>query len=208
MYKYRYWLLALWLLAFWMAHLPWTSHPAAAFTLNSFDLAEQIRVHPALLAESPPLLTSALLWAIFPLLALGVALTALAYRDWRGRVILWGLAGLLALRVIPPQNLLRDPGRLLEDDYGRVLFVLTVLGLGLVGLVVIGQRWLKTNMVLAMSLTVVLAVVIPMIGFERAFGILEALQLEVNLGAGLVLYTGVMLMVGGLAWLQRGRPSQ
>lgn len=200
----RYWVLGLWLLALWAAHWPWTTHPTAAFTLNSFDLAEQIRIHPAILAQTPPLRTSALLWAIFPLTALAIALTAYLYQSWWARWGLWGLAGLVALRVIPPQQLLRNPSQMLSDDYGQTLFFLTLLGLVLVGLMMIGGRWLAAYHRYVSLVTIVFALAIPLVGFWDAYSLMQELQLQLGVGAGIVGYGGAL---AGLAWLHASEPS-
>ena len=53
--KFRIARLLLWITAFAAFHMAWTAHESAAFTLNAFDLAEQVSIHPAIRAESPPL---------------------------------------------------------------------------------------------------------------------------------------------------------
>ena len=72
LYRYRHWLVIFWLLAFVAYHMAWTSHNTAAFTLNAFDLAEQIRVHPAIAAENPALRTVRFLRLPIPIIAAGL----------------------------------------------------------------------------------------------------------------------------------------
>lgn len=205
LYSYRHWLIGLWLLAFAAYHLAWTAHAAAAFTLNGFDLAEQVGIHPAIQAENPAYRTAGLLRLPVPVIAFGLALTALLYRDDR---LQWGwraLAVLIALRVIPPETALRDPGSLLDNPYATQLTFLTGLGLGLIALTVIPPvaRWLiRYGWQMQVGL-VVIGLILPTIGLERSLRLLKELNLAVSLGGGAVLYMVLVLAIGGLALTHR-----
>src|SRR5262245_60753490 len=122
LYSIRHWLVCLWIVAFIAFHLPWTSHKTAVFTLNAFDMAEQVRFHPAIVAESPTYRSSIFLWMAVPLTAGGVAFTAALYRNQWARYLLWTLALLFALRMNPPKDGLQ---RIFEDDYAQAFAVLT-----------------------------------------------------------------------------------
>lgn len=196
LYPYRHWLVIGWLAAFVAFHSAWTSHKAAAFTLNAFDLAEQVGIHPAIRAETPPLRTAGLLWFALPLMAGGIGGAALLYQDAPTRWALRGLAAAVALRVIPPEHALRAPRTLIEEDYSRQLLLLTLIGLGLVALtVLVGKTqklWIWETILCG------LGIVLPLIGFKRAFDLLHELQLDVHIGAGMVIYVVVMVVIGGM----------
>lgn len=207
------WLVGIWLLAIVAFHLPWTNHPSAAFTLNGFDLAEQVSIHPGIRAETPPLRTAALLWVALPLLALGLATAAMRYEQAIVRWVLWGVAAGVALRVIPPESALRAPKTLFSEDYARTLFLLTLLGfMGLLG-VVLGGRWWRRYMVFVETAIALLGLVLPLLGFMRAWGLLGDLRLAVGLGGGMPLYTLLLLAVVGTQFLRatplkQGRPGK
>ncbi len=200
-YKHRHALYLLWLVALVAYHMPWTAHPIAAFTLNGFDLAEQVRYHPAVMAEMPPLRSSMFIWLAMPVLATGLALTAQLYRSPQVRLWLTGLAGLVALRVNPPESALRRPRLLVEDDYAFALMTLTVLGISLVVLAAIFGPlvWRRFGQGVLLGLCA-LGIILPGVGAMRALQIMRDLGVDVNLGAGLIVYSLVLLTIGGLAW--------
>lgn len=193
---------ALWLAALFAYHLAWTTHPAAAFTLNAFDLAEQIRYHPAILAQTPPLRTAMLLWAGIPLLAMGLASAA---RDCQNQWVRWGgygIALVVALRVMPPQQALRSPTTLLSDDY---TFALTLLsGIGILG--VVAMLFVGHNLVVRGGL-LLSALILPLLGFGGAFNLLRDLQLEIQIGGGLGIYSLVLLLGAGWWFIQIKKAS-
>jgi hypothetical protein len=95
------WLAALALLA---CALPWVSNPGAGLSLNPVDLAEWTSLHPAIQAQSPPLLTTLLLRT--PLLVVA-ALIGLSV----GRAARWPAAlaiAALAVAQLPPFEFVRD----------------------------------------------------------------------------------------------------
>lgn len=188
LYGRRYGLVGLWMLVLIAFHMPWTTHPTAAFRLNAFDLAEQIRYHPAIIAESPTLRSSALLWAGLAMIAGGLAMTSRLFRDWRAHWGWWGLACLIALRMIPNQDAIRNPRLMLEDDYSRIFALLMGFGLALAIVAVILPRPKITLPVLAS-----LALILPIIGFMRGWRLLDELGLDLGLGAGMMIYSAATL---------------
>jgi len=190
----RSWLfLVLWLGAYVCLHLPWISHPSAAFTQNAFDLAEQIRFHPAIRAERPALRTSFFLWSALSLCALGLGLSGGAVQSFWGRWLVLGLAWALSLRLLPPQEFLRDPARLLSEAHPRGLLLLTLLGIGGSTLLcILGQKreFIQRGGHLTLGLS---ALIFPIIAYERAWRLLTELGLNLSLGGGLVLY-GVLVL--------------
>ncbi len=198
LYPYRHGLIALWLLAFAFYHLAWTVHETAFATQNGFDLAEQVSLHPAIRAESPALRTSGFLRLPIPMMALGLAFTALLCEDSRWKWFWRAMAFLIALRVNPPEAALRALGILRDNDNAFQLAYLTVLGVGLVlatlPLEKLFQRFLSPLLVGV----VLLGTILPALGLNRAIQLWHELQLDVSLGGGSVLYLFTLVIVGGL----------
>jgi hypothetical protein len=186
----------LWLLAFIAYHMAWTAHKGAPFILNGFDLAVQIRIHPAMVAENPTMRTSIFLWLVIPLVVLGVSVGSCLYEGWQIRWLLRLVACGVALRVNPPQEVVLSG--LGPNDYAMILTVLTLLGLGLVAPSILLEKPLLRHFRWAMLATCFVGLFLPFIGLSRALGLLQELQLESTLGGGAVLY-GVAL--GGIGIL-------
>lgn len=90
--------------------LPWVIGAGAALTMGGYDLAEWTTLIPASSAQTPPLMTALLLRQ--PLAVLGVTCAALAARapSFASR-LLWGSGWVaLAAALLPPFELLDDPG--------------------------------------------------------------------------------------------------
>jgi hypothetical protein len=184
--------------AFAAFHMAWTAHDTAAFTLNAFDLAEQVSVHPAIRAESPPLRSSLLLWSAIPIIAVGIAITAAKFEQRALRWSRYGLAGLASLRVIPPEGALRTPRQLLDSPHDRAQAILTVLGLVCVGLVfLLGKRLLRYDWQIEAGLCA-LGILLPVIGWQRGLRLLDELQVDVSVGGGALIYMMTLLAVLGL----------
>lgn len=204
----RHTLLILWILVFAAFHMAWTAHESAAFTLNAFDLAEQVGIHPAIQNESPPLRTSGELRFAIPLIAFGIALTSLLYTDLRLRWILRAVAVFVALRVVPPESAWRNPDLLLDDIYARQFFQLTLLGLFLVLLTIpLPSRRLLQRYAFAISAIIaVVSIILPLVGYNSALSLLQDLGLEISIGAGLAFYVGLLVVIGGIA-AREARPQ-
>ena len=199
----RYTNLILWLAALAAFHMAWTAHDAAAFNLNGFDLAEQVTVHPAIRAESPTLRTSMLLWSAIPIIAAGIALNAVTFENRILRWLLYGLAGLVSLRVIPPEVALRSPRLMLDSPHDRALAILTALGLIAVGVMILLRTYaLRFGPRIEIGL-VVLGLALPLIGWERGIRLLDELQLDVSIGGGVLIYAVVLLAVPALMMMGR-----
>ncbi|MBZ0307996.1 MAG: hypothetical protein K8I82_18150 [Anaerolineae bacterium] len=195
LYVYRHWLITLWLTAFAFYHLAWSAHETAFATQNAFDLAEQVSIHPAIRAESPVLRTSGFLRLPIPLIAFGLTLTALLYEDMRWRWLWRAAAVLIALRVMPPESDLRPLSELPDKDNAFQMAQLTLLGLVLIFVTLplpLRKRFLRYLSPIEAGVCL-LALVLPLIGLERALRLWNELQLEVSLGGGAVLYTAVVL---------------
>jgi hypothetical protein len=194
LYKSRHGLVGLWLVAFVAYHMAWTAHKSMAFVLNGFDLAAQIRIHPAMVAESPSMRTSIFLWLAVLTIAFGVCLGSCLYEGWRSRWWLRLMAIGITLRVNPPQGAVRSG--LLQNDYAMTLTALTILGLGLVMLVILLEKNLLKHFRSIMFLNCLVGILFPMLGLSRALGLLQELQLESTLGGGAVLYVLALLTIG------------
>lgn len=184
----RNWMVALWLLALVFYHMAWSAHKDAFATQNAFDLAEQVSIHPGIRAESPALRTAGFLRLPIPLIAFGVALSALLYTDERLRWILRGVAFLIVLRVIPPETALRTPRDLPDNDNAFQLFYLTMVGIVLILITlpfakIFTRFWYEVQSVLCL-----VALIFPFIGLNRALQLWHELQLDVSLGGGAVFY--------------------
>ncbi len=199
LYAYRHWMITLWLAAFAFYHLAWSAHKTAFATQNAFDLAEQVSIHPAIRAESPALRTSGFLRLPIPFIAFGLALTALLYEDIRWRWIWCGAAVLIALRVIPPESDLRPLSDLPDKDNAFQMAQLTLLGLILIFVTLPLRKFFLRSLALIEAGVCLLALVLPMVGLERALRLWNELQLEVSLGGGAVLYSAAILGIGALA---------
>lgn len=178
-------------------HLPWHVHDVAAFTLNAFDLAEWVSLHPTTRAESPALLSSILLRLPLVLLAGSIALGANFLRDERLRWVIRGVALLVALRLNPPVEFYRAPGEVSLNEQHLAYF--TAMGLSLVlMLIVVGQR-IRPVFYPVMAGLWVLIGGLSLEGLARATRIVESLQIEVAYGAGIYLMIGLVVGVIGFS---------
>jgi hypothetical protein len=110
-----------------------------------------------------------------------------------GRWLILALAWALSLRLLPPQEFLRDPSRLFSEAHSRGLLLLTLLGIGGSTLLfILGQRRerVQTGGHFVIGLC---AFALPLIAYERAWRLLTELGLVLSLGGGLVLY-GVLVL--------------
>jgi hypothetical protein len=193
MNRYRMARLILWMTAFVAFHMAWTAHDTAAFTLNAFDLAEQVSIHPGIRAESPPLRTSLFLWSAIPLIAAGIALSAARFENRYLRWGLYALAGLVSLRVIPPEVALRSPRQLMDSPHDRTLAILTALGLVAVCvMILLGKRIQRYGWMVEAGLCIT-ALLLPCLGWERSLRLLDELQVNVTVGGGAMIYMAVVL---------------
>lgn len=185
-------------------HIPWHVHEVAAFTLNAFDLAEWVSLHPATRAENPPLLSSILLRLPLVLLGLSTALSANFLRDERLRWI-WRLAALLVvLRLNPPIDFYRSPNGVSLN--AQHLAYLTFAGIGLVLIIIaIGRRIRPFYFPLMAALWIVILAV-SWEGLSRATRTIESLQIDVGYGAGIYSLIGIAAGVIGVSVYRTFRP--
>jgi hypothetical protein len=185
-------------------HIPWHVHEVAAFSLNAFDLAEWVSLHPTTRAENPPLLSSILLRLPLVLLGLSIALSANFLRDERLRWI-WRLAALLVvLRLNPPIDFYRSPnGVSLNEQH---LAYLTFAGIGLVLVIIAIGRRVRPFYFPLMTIIWIVIVVVSWEGLLRATRTIESLQIDVDYGAGIYILIGIAIGVIGISVYRTFRP--
>lgn len=184
----RWVILILIVLAVAAYHLPWHTHPAAAFSNNGFDLAEFVSLHPHIRAESPTLYTSLLLRLPLLLLALMIVLTAEGLVSERARWLWRGVAVLFVLRLNPPA-IFYPYGGGSEND--QQLGNMMIAGLIIVFAAIAAGRWFKR--VYHPLMLVILGVMLPTArnGYQRATDLIrDGLLVEVKMGGGFVLFLG------------------
>jgi hypothetical protein len=172
--------------------LPWVINTSAALTLNGYDLAEWISLHPAARNQEPILLTSLLLR--LPLLCLCGLIAIQAQRPlftlgWWLRAI--GIA-LLVLAQLPPLEFANTPN---DPNYQQQLaLALVSLVLGGLGLSGILARW---RLPIALIL-VVLGCGASLAGLSQSIGMMNDFSLAAQTGSGIILY--LVLSIGWLVY--------
>lgn len=179
--------------------LPWSAASSASLTLNAYDLAEWVSLHPAQRLTSPPLLSPLLLRLQLTILTLLLAATN-ARTPWR-RLAAVGII-LLSIAQLPPPEYIRDIGNL---NYRQQFFLaLTSLLVGL-ALLRIRLARVKTLVIAALPLA---GVVTTVAGVAAANDVIAELQPNAQIGLGPWLYAASMLAILLLAALNRLRQTQ
>lgn len=83
---------------------PWIINGSAALNLTAYDLAEWASLHPAAVAQTPPLLTSLLLR--LPLACAGVWLAWYRPHSGAARILVGVIVTLIAIGLLPPPEYL------------------------------------------------------------------------------------------------------
>lgn len=183
--------------AFGAYHMPWVIHPVAAFTNNAFDLAEFMSLSPAVQAESPALYTSLVLRLPIILIAALLTLSGTQLQSEKAKWLTYALAVLLVLRLNPPTVYYPFGGGSFNDQQlGDMMFA----GLASILVLIVVGRWLPplfyaVSTVAGSLLTAAVAVT----GYSRSLDVIALLEIEVDLGGGLVLFVGLVLTAGALA---------
>ena len=116
--------------------LPWLVAPAAAMTLNAYDLAEWASLHPAQRGSNPPLVVPLLLRAQLVILCALIGLVAHGKLEKRAAAL---VIFALAVAQLPPIEFVNDIGNLnYRQQFGLALGGLV---LGMVALRWIDRRW-------------------------------------------------------------------
>jgi hypothetical protein len=178
------------LLAVAAYHMVWQTHKVAAFNSNAFDLAEWVSLHPTVRAESPVLFTSLLLRLPLIILPLVMVLATTALTSEKARWIWRGVAFLVVLRLNPPVDFYPWGDGSPNDQQ---LGYLTAAGLGAVLVFIIVGKWLKFLWQPLAAILLIASLIVSIEGYNRAQKVLGSIQIETDLGGGLVLYAGFLI---------------
>lgn len=166
--------------------LPWATAPAGSMTLNAFDLAEWVSLHPSQRQTVPPLQVSLLLRLQLVILCTLFAAVVANQRRKPGSAL---LIIAIALAQLPPPEFVLDPGNL---NY-RQQFGLALVSL-LAGLLLLRVRRAR----LASGILVIL----PWVGAVTAVGgVSQALAIYDSLQTGGAIGLGVWILVSCYAGL-------
>ncbi len=191
---------ALLLVALVACYLPWTSHAAAAFNLNAYDLAEWVSLPPAARQGNPPLAESFMLRAVLAGMALLWGLQARRAGAPLLRPAFGALALILALTLLPPLDFFRgawdDPNY--RQQAGLAVSALLLVA-GVFALRCLSLPWRRAE-VTAGLLTGLAAIA----GQFAALNALRPYRVEVSLGVGFVLLVASLGLYSLLAALPRG----
>lgn len=186
------------LAAMFALYLPWDWHPNASLSPNLRDLAEWITLSPYAQAQNPPLAGSLLLRGAAALLAILIGLQAFrpdSHLSPRVALVCLLAAIGLSLTLLPPLDVLSDPGNL---NYRQQLLAAAVSLAGVLGAVVIGKRlparlWDSLGLLLALG-TILLAVS----GLVLAQETFATLGVSLAVGIGAVSFIGLQCVQAGI----------
>lgn len=174
--------------------LPWVSTNAAAMTMNGYDLAEWASLHPDV-RSSPLLLTSLLLRLPLVCAALLSAFSGIPSIFAFMRVVI------LAAALLPPLEFLTnrsDPNYVQQIVLAGVAFFGGLIGIS--GIVPRGRTWI----VLLLS---VLGVVITVLGLVQGYSLVNAFELDVQVGVGGIGSVVFYVLIALDTWLNETRQS-
>jgi hypothetical protein len=156
--------------------VPWVVNPGASLTLGGYDLAEWTSLHPAVVGETPPLLTTFLLR--LPLVCVTIALAFFIMPEQNNRIVGGIVLLLMGFALLPPLEILDDPG---NWNYRQqlALAVGTVL-IGAIGLS--GKR--KQMRPFIGSFMALVGAGACLVGLSRAFNLMQGFNLPSQIGAG------------------------
>lgn len=165
-------------------NLPWIVNPGNGLTLNGYDLAEWVSLHPVVRAQ-PLLYTSLLLRLPLALVTLLIALHAPKPRFGTQWMFHAAACFLLVAAQLPPLDFITRP----NDPNYQQQFILAVGGflgslIGLSGLV----AQYRLGFRLASGTAAIIAI---SMGYEQAAGFMRGFHLPAVIGAGFV---GIMLL--------------
>ncbi len=184
-------------------HMVWQTHKVAAFNSNAFDLAEWVSLHPTVRAENPALFTPMLLRLPLILLAGIMAVASSTLQAEKAKWVWHGVALLVVLRLNPPTDFYPWGGGSPNDQQlGR----LTVLGLGVILMLIIGGRWLQYFWKPTTLILLIAGLITALEGYNRAQKVLDSIQIETGIGGGLVLYIVFLLSPLAVILISSTRP--
>ncbi len=155
--------------------LPWIVAPSAPMSLNAYDLAEWVSLHPSQHHTTPPLHTSLLLRAHLAFLSVLFAIVSV---KGQSRLVLALSILILAAAQLPPPEFVLDPGNLnYRQQFGLAL---TSLVAGLL-LLVFTRRRLHSIVLVFVPLFGIIATVH---GLSQAFEVYASLHTRGAIGLG------------------------
>jgi len=205
----------LWLsLALLAYYLPWTVHPAAAFTLNANDLAEWISLHPAVRGGSPPLVGPFLLRIVLAGMAVLWACYATRPAHRMQRSGLWQkiaivMALILGITLMPPLGFFRGAGD--DPNYQQQFMISLGTMSSLIVLTAIWNRFCERARWLFRVLNIgipSLGVIAGMVGLISAMDTVRSVGLTVGLGPGLPALIFALSIYGVAEFEAARKPSR
>ena len=166
--------------------LPWVVNTGSALTLNAYDLAEWLSLHPAVRSGSMPLI------ATLALRVLPVLLVAIVVFDQNATLIeRLAFPVFITLALLPPLDFFRTG---LNDSNFRQQFGLSLLTLIIGGISHI--RWLHHRAITLQILISLSAIGLSIFALAQSLELMSGFALPVYLGLGGILF--VVLMIVGL----------
>ena len=176
--------------------LPWLLNPGVSLTYGVYDLAEWTSLHPAVRANSPPLLLTFALR--LPLICLTV-MVAYSHIHIAIRAI---FVLVITAALLPPLEFFTqapgDPNY--QQQFALALVALIVGGIGLSGFL---SRW---NAIIRMAGAVV-GTITAIWGLAQAYALMTDYQLPVRLGAGGILFIAICLILAATQIKETRRPK-
>lgn len=166
--------------------LPWVVNPSASLTPNGYDLAEWSSLNPAVLSQTPPLLTSLLLR--LPLACVGLVIVFSTRRSLLAvLVVLITIAALL-----PPLEFIRSTGDPNYRQQAAIALVTLILGsLGVTRSLARYRVWMAVGIALIGALA-------ALVGLAQAYDLMHSFGLPTQIGAGGVGMILTFLAIAGI----------
>lgn len=176
--------------------LPWLAATSAPLTLNAYDLAEWVSLHPSQQHTSPPLLATLLLRLQLPLLSLMLAALPLKKP---GKLAAASVMLLLAIAQLPPPEFVLDPGNLnYRQQFGLALASL-LLSLACL-------RFMRSRLrSIALIVLPLASIICASAGMSLALEVFAILQAGGTIGLGLWLFAASCLGCLGPILLSHAR---
>lgn len=166
--------------------LPWVVNTGSALTLNAYDLAEWLSLHPAVRSGSMPLIVT------FALRVLPMLIVTIVVFDQNATLIeRLAVPFIVALALLPPLDFFRSG---LNDPNFRQQFSLSLLTLIIGGISHI--RWLRHRGTIFQILISLIAIGLTIFALAQSLELMSVFALPVYLGFGGILF--VVFMIVGL----------
>ena len=189
--------LLLWFLLLLAAYLlPWVSNPGVSLSPGGYDLAEWASIHPAAMAESPPLLTTLLLR--LPLVCATAALTYSFLLNRTSRLLGAGAVALMSIALLPPFEFVDDPGNWnYRQQLALAVITFGLAGFGLTGRLGQFRRWISMG-------AAAMGVATALLGVSHALQWMQEFSLPTVLSLGGIV-SAIMFAVLVLVQIQTGQ---